>query len=179
MPLPPLPENNTDRAWLKYTMYGIEHEMCFRLPSATPQATFITVATSIANVMKASMPTADAFTGLRHADSGSNLSFPLAWTNIAGTGGTPSEDQDKAKFMSLVGRSLSGYRCRITFFAQAISDNIGFRVNPGVDTGCTNFYNTITALDPALVAVDGGEVVWNGYINVGYNSYWQRQLRST
>jgi hypothetical protein len=177
MPLPPLPENNTDRAWLKYTSAGVEHELCFRLPSATPQSTFITVATAIANAMKNMLTTADAFTGLRHADAGSNLSFPLAWTAIAGTNSTSWELEDKAHFWALSGRSLDGYRCKVTFFSVYVDDTKQYRTPAPGTGGAGQFYSAITGASPSLVSVSGAAMIWNAYINQGYNSYWQRELR--
>lgn len=172
MPLPPLPANNTDRAWLKYTAQGVSHEIVFRFPSTTTQANIITACTSFANSFKSMMLPTDTFTGLRHQDSGSLLTFPLAWTSIAGTGsGTPDGDQ-KAKFIALSGRSLGGYRCKLTMFAPLWTDVSGFRVATS-----TQLQIAVAAMTPAPVAIDGGAVIWNTYTNIGYNAYWQRQLR--
>ena len=172
MPLPPLPANNTDRAWLKYTAQGIEHEIVFRFPSTTPQADIITACTAFANSIKGNVLTSDAFTGLRHQDSGSSVSFPLAWTSIAGTlSGTPDGD-NRAKFESITGRSLAGYRARLTFFLPNMGDTVGYRITAG------HVLNTaVAAMTTPPVAIDGAAVVWNTYANVGYNAYWQRQLR--
>ncbi len=177
MPLPPLPENNTDRAWLKYTSAGVEHELCFRLPAATPQSTFITVATAIANGLKAYLTTIDAFTGLRHADAGSDLSFPLSFTAVAGTNNGAWELEDKAHFVALAGRSLDGYRCRVTFFSVYVDDTKQYRT-PAPGAGAAGaLYSTITAASPSLVSISGAAMIWNAYINQGYNAYWQRELR--
>lgn len=172
MPLAPLPVNNTDRAWLKYTSMGTNHEMVLRFPSVTTQANIITACTAVANGIKSQMLTTDSFIGLRHQDSGSTLSFPLAWTNIAGTLSFTPETDDEAKFVSIVGRSLNGYRCRITFFTPAPGDSANYRITTGF-----NLRTAITGLATPVCAVDGAAVVWNGYENIGYNSYWQRQLR--
>lgn len=172
MPLPPLPFNNTDIAWLKYTSCGIQHELMFRQPAATPQGDIIANAVALANAVKSLLPSADAFIGLRHQDSGSNLSFPLAWTSIAGTGAAFSENDDKAKFLALAGRSLSGYRCRITLFTPHLSDSYQYRYNAG-----TALNTAVQAMEPPAVAIDGNEVIWHAYSNIGYNAYWQRRLR--
>lgn len=172
MPLPPLPENNTDRAWLKYTCMGTSHEVVFRFPSSTTQANIITAVTAFANSIKVAMPTTDSFTGLRHQDSGSNLSFPLAWTSIAGTYANAVTADEEAKYYSITGRSLNGYRCRITFFTPAPLDSAGYRTASG-----SNLQTAVAAMTTAPVAIDGAAVVWNTYTNIGYNSYWQRQLR--
>lgn len=172
MPLPPLPANNTDRAWLKYTSQGQAHEIVFRFPSATTQANIIAACTAFANSIKVELLTTDSFTALRHQDSGSNLSFPLAWTAIAGTKSATPDNDNKAKFLALSGRSLAGYRCRLTMFLPGINDTVGFRI-----LTTTALQTAVAAMTTAPVAIDGAAVVWNGYTNVGYNAYWQRQLR--
>lgn len=151
---------------------GTEHEMVMRFPSATPQADQVANAVDIANSLKTAMLTSDSFLGVRHADSGSNLSFPLAFTPIAGTGSWTPETDDEAKFWSITGRSLGGYRCRLTFFTGASGDSAGYRI-----IGSNNLLTAVGTAEPPLVAIDGQEVVWNNYMNIGYNSYWQRQLR--
>ena len=179
MPLPPLPVNNTDRAWLKYTSGGIEHEMCWRMPAATPQADVITQANTIATNFKGQLPTADGFISLRHQDAFSTLSFPLAFTAQAGTSATAYEANDKPRFIAWSGRSLGGYRCRFTFFSPYVPDTVAYRVNVGVLPTYDALLTALKALTPTLRAVDGQAVIWNNYHNLGYNSYWQRQERSS
>lgn len=177
MPLPPLPFNNTDIAWLKYTSAGVEHELMFRQPFDTTQADIIANAVAMATTLKTIMPTTDAFIGLRHQDKNSNLSFPLAWSAIAGTRADSYEVDDKPKFFSRTGRSLGGYRSRITFFSPFALDSVGYRVPVSTAGFSQTFAAAIDDMEPAQVAVDGNLVVWNNYVNIGYNAYWQRQQR--
>lgn len=172
MPLPPLPENNTARAWLKYTSVGVEHELMFRPPNGTSLTDVGVMATTLANGLKSQMQTSDSFTGLRYSAQGSTLSFPLAWTPIAGTGSTSSDADNKAKFEALSGRSSGGYRCRMTFFTPNLPDSQQYRNN-----GATGFYTLVTSITPTFRAIDGLGVIWNSYTNLGYNAYWQRQFR--
>jgi hypothetical protein len=173
----PLNPNSTDRAWLKYTSMGTEHELMFRQPDATPQADIIANAVGIANALKSFMWTGDSFIGLRHADGGSNLSFPLAWTAIAGTNDTTPVTDDEAKFVAVAGRSLGGRRSRMTFFTPYPSDALGYRTPAPGSFAPGALWTAVQGMEPPNVAVDEQEVIWNSYINIGYNSYWQRQLR--
>lgn len=177
MPLPPLPDNNTDRAWLKYTADGIEHEIVVRFPSATAQATIVTAMTTLANGLKGFIRTTDSFTALRHQDSGSTLSFPLDWTAIAGTNPAVPDADNKPAYLSIVGRSLGGYRCRMTMFCPTGADTLLYRINRVSGNGADTFLDAVEAMTPAPVAKDGQNVVWNQYANRGYNAYWQRQQR--
>lgn len=172
MPLPPLPDNNTDRVWLKYTSVLVEHELMFRPPAGTSTTVMIAMATSLANGLKAAMSTADSFVSLRYSPANSTLSFPLPWSPIAGTATATTDVDNKAKFMALSGRSAGGYRCRMTFFTANIADTSGFRVNTA-----STMYTVVTGISPTFRAVDGLGVAWNAYTNIGYNAYWQRQFR--
>lgn len=172
MPLTPLPSNNTVRAWLKYTSNGIQHELCFRLPAGSSAADVVVDAGQLATYGKALLRTTDSFSALRMSAAGSNLSFPLSWTAIAGLDSSTIELQDKAKFFALSGRSAGGYRCRLTLFNPASSDDLGYRV-----ASSGGLVGAVAGLTHPLVAVDGQPVIWNQYINIGYNSYWQRQQR--
>lgn len=173
MPLAPLPANNTIRVWLAYTSVGIKHETCFRQPTGTPTGDIIVNANAFAQTMKVQLLTTDKFTGLRWSQAGSNLSFPLAFTAVSGTQvGTVDKDA-KAKFYAISGRSVAGRRCRVTFFTPFLADSEGYRVNV-----LSTLYNAVMAMEPDAVAKDGQSVVWNQYTNIGYNSYWQRQLRT-
>jgi len=156
---------------------GTEHEMVFRFPAATAQATIVSELTTFANAVKNLMPTADSFLALRHQDAGSTVSFPLGWTAIAGTYASSMEVDDEAKFIAISGRSLAGYRCRLTYFTPVPFDTSGYRLPFSGAGALAGFLTAAQAISPALRAVDGVAVIWNQYINIGYNSYWQRQLR--
>lgn len=177
MPLTPLPQNNTARAWLKYTWGGVEHELCFRLGSSAAPGDFQLVAASFANALKNYIGSSDAFTALRYSAAASIVSNPLAWTPIAGGGNDPTNDDQRASFVALSGRSPAGYRCRVTFFSNYWGVANDFRApTTGTNAGAA-LYAVATTVTPPLVAVDGVPVVWNAYVNQGKNSYWQRQFR--
>lgn len=177
MPLPPLPDNNTGRAYLEYTWGAITHEICFRHADTASQADYIATATALANALKPYIGTSDRFTALRFSNDGSNLSFPLAWTAIAGTGSDPTNDHQRAAFVALSGRSSGGYRCRITFFTNYWGVSNDYRApTTGTNAGAA-LYSAVTSATPVLVAKDGAGVIWNAYVNQGENAYWQRQFR--
>lgn len=177
MPLPPLPANNTDRAWLKYTSLGIEHEMVLRFPASTPQADISTACGVIANALKAYILGTDSFLGVRHQDAGSIVSFPIAFTPVVGTGSGLDDGDDKPRFMSITGRSLAGYRVKLTMFTGQVTDASGFRQNRASGNYADVFLDAIDAMAVQPRAIDGNLVVWNQYANFGYNSYWQRKSR--
>lgn len=177
MPLPPLPENNTDRAWLKYTSLGVEHEMVFRFPASTPQADIATACGVVANALKAYISTTDSFSGIRHQDAGSIVSFPISFTPVAGTGTGLDDGDDKPRYMSITGRSLQGYRVKLTQFTGQVTDATGYRQARLAGNYADVFLDAIEAMAVQPRAIDGNLVVWNQYANMGYNAYWQRKQR--
>lgn len=177
MPLPPLPENNTDRAFLQYSSLMQGHEMVIRFPAPTTQADIISSCAALATALKPLMKTTDSFYGLRHQDAGSHLSFPLAWTSIAGTNSGATGLRAKTSFMSITGRSLGGYRCKLTFFTPYIPDDAEYRDPRGSGNFPDIFLDGIDVMTVKPVAIDSQLVIWNQYGNYGFNSYWQRQQR--
>ena len=177
MPLPDLPPENTLRAWLKYTWGDQEHELCFRLGSGATTGDVQLHAASFAAALKNYIGTTDAFTALRYSAAGSTLSFPLAFTATAGTNSAPTNDQQRASFVALAGRSSGGYRCRITFFSNYWGTENDFRSSTTGSNAGAALYSVATTVTPALTAIDGNAVIWNAYVNQGFNSYWQRQFR--
>lgn len=172
MPLPPLADNLTVRAWLKYTSMNTTHELCFRMPSGSTTSAISSTANTLVTGLTGIMHTTNSFIGLRYSAAGSNLSFPISFSSVAGTASHVAEKDDESKFLSVVGRSAAGYRIKCTFFTAAFPDTTGYRTALP-----SNLYNAVITAGAALVAKDGGAVIWNPYSNIGYNSYWQRQLR--
>lgn len=173
----PLPENNTDRIWLKYTANGVEHEIIFRFPSVTPQADQVAAVHDFAVAAASLMHTSDSFSSVRHQDSGSTVSFPLSFTPVSGTNTTTGEPNDNPHFLSVTGRSLDGRRCKLGLYVPLLSDNNPYRVQRAAGNIADIMLDAVEAMEPAPVSISGGAVIWNNYANTGYNAYWQRQER--
>lgn len=173
MLLPDLLPNNTRRFWLKYTAFGVKHDICFRMPTGTTVADGVQNAQDLATALAPLMATTDSFQSLRYSEAGSNLSFPIAFLPVTGTLSYTGKKDDKAEYLAVAGRSLGGYRCRLTFFCGGYNEDNGFRV-----AAQTALLIAANAAEPAFAAIDGLEVIWNGYTNRGYNAYWQRKLRT-
>lgn len=177
MPLPPLADNLTVRAWLKYSWGGVEHELCYRLESTATTGDIATAANALTTALKPYLGASDSFKALRYSPALSNLSFPIPTTAVAGTGSDPTNDQQRASFVALAGRSSGGYRCRVTFFSNYWGTANDFRGGTTGGNAGAALYGAITGLAPDIVAKDGNPVIWNAYVNQGFNAYWQRQFR--
>lgn len=172
----PLPQNSTARLWIKYTSVEREHELLVRLGSGADAAVASSTATAIATILRDIMVTTDAFIGARFAAAGANISFPVTFTPIAGTvSGTPDPDK-VANFVALSGRTSTGRDIKWTFFTpQYDASTLGYRT---ARAGAVLDFAEYIEDNPALiVGIDGNAPVVNGYANVGFNAYWQRQAR--
>lgn len=173
----PLPENNTITAWLDYTMQGVEHEMVLRFADGTDNATIANVGTGIANALRGIMPTGDNFTGMRVRAKGSNFSFPIAFTPVAGQKSDGIADGNKPNFLSVTGRTSGGRRVRATFFCVFQEPDANYRTAPGESPFVEAWLDQLEAPANNVVGIDGLTPIWNQYANQGTNAYWQRQMR--
>lgn len=175
----PLADNLTPRLFIEYTSMGHEHTMLIRLQGGATGADAITAYNEITAILKSGMHTSDSFTGARFSAAGSNLSFPLSVTAVAGTGSTSVGEDNKPNFVSWTGRSLQGRRVKITFFTGQTGEITGFRWGTPPAGWLANMLSYLDLDAEGIVAADGGIPVWNPYVNMGVNSYYQRKFRRT
>lgn len=178
MALGPLPANNTSRVFIDYTAGGQKHTAEIRLPSGSSQATAETAAAHMAPLMAPFLWNTDSVYGARFQLAGSNVSFPISFTPVAGLQ-TPTDPDRKPNFISFTGRSLDGRRVRFTLFTPAEDiDAVGYR-----DTTPSSYALAIlNGLKHANVnarSISGANPYWNSYVNSGVNAYYQRKMRRT
>lgn len=179
MKLPPLPDNNTDRILIQYTSFGQQHVAELRVADGISPATAIDVYNGYANLMKALITTSDVITGARFAEKGTLVSFPLTVSAVQGTNaGAPPAD-NKPNFISIVGRSPTGYRTRFTVFTGVYGEASKYRMYPGEGAAAFALLNYMKADTNTFFAKDGVKAIINNYINLGVNSYFQRRQRRT
>ncbi len=188
----PLPPNNTTRLFLDYTSVGVPHTLMVRLPSAAPIPEINGFAFALGSVLVTRMFDTDSVYGARLSNVGSNFSFPLEFDVNPGVitlfGNQWAQDPESV-FLSIVGRSgTSGRKSRVEFFTSVStaawpSDN---RYNPGeagpVDTFRENMLSVLNGVSTgglAAIAIDGSDVIYNQYVNIALNAYWQRKQRRT
>lgn len=175
----PLPDTNTPRLFIDYTVGGQEHTQIIRLKTSGTTVDATTAYAVLAPLIAAGLHTSDSVTGARFAANGSPFSFSLPVAAETGDiTSTPDPDKEP-NFVSTVGRSADGRRVRVTFFSQyvdIVAD--GYRVlspagvfeawKDGVQ-GATVDARTISGLAP----------IWQTYLNLGVNAYYQRKARRT
>jgi hypothetical protein len=175
----PLPDNLTDRYWVDYEGVTGMHTVMFRFPALTAQGTAITGVQNCISALKAWAHTSTNFNRLRYSSAGSNVSFPVAWTPVAGTSAGTLPANGRPQFVSFNGRSPDGRRVNYTIHGIPAAADVDYRIlaaeNPTV-AAC------VAALDApvnGLVTASGQPAIMNAYANFGYNAYFQRKARRT
>lgn len=189
-PLPPLPDNNSSRVWLDYTSLGRPHSMLVRLNEEASSADASLIANRLAPVLANRMLTSDSITGVRFSEAGSNISTPIAFTPVSGavSGALVTWENDpESAYLTLPGRGGKlGRKARIGFFSpvRTVTWPADNRFNPGdepvIDTFRLNLVsalNTGSGVNDTAVNISNAPVLWQGYINISHNAYWQRKQR--
>jgi hypothetical protein len=177
MPLTNLNPNNTERWFLDYTVGGIQHSLLMR--TAIPY-TDANASTAIGGLLTAAGTLIQQITivGLRKAVQGSNVTNAATWSGNAtyGTGAIPNNN--RARFISWVGRDTLGYRVRATLFGAAGTLDDNYRMT-NVESSLVAAVNTYLAgRTNDWVTLAFNHPTWKSYANVGYNAYWTRQIRT-
>lgn len=182
----PLPPNSTMRIWLDYTSGGIQHSLQTRFLGDDPSTVGITQRlTALGDALQGVMSDEDTIVGWRYSLALSNFSFPFEGP-VGGAGllaGGVVNPESQACFVASSGRSTGGRRVRMTVFTVAATGFTAYRLTrSGL---AANFQELFDVLTDAIgtpgedqVAVDGNPVLWNQYLNIGQNAYWQRESRS-
>lgn len=182
----PLPPSNTARLFHDYVANGVQHTVMYRYDGSTnggyPDAFFITALNDVYAELGDFMPTDWDTVGVRVAFLGSNISTPWAgWSPIT-IGQISPASYAKPAFMSAVGRSTDGRRARITWLGTGIvaTDN----TQPGQNdyrlftSESTEALELVTAISgTAFLSISGQVPAWNPYLNLGFNAYWQHEVR--
>jgi hypothetical protein len=173
----PLPDNLTDRYFIDYEGVAGKHTIMFRFGTEVTYADAITRITGILNAMKPFVHTTTVFNGCRLSKTGSNVSFPGAWTPIVGTNAQLPTPPQYPQFISWVGRDVNGIRVRYTLHGTPVAPDTDYR-NLASETPAVNVVvNALSTGTPSLVTAGGTTPVINTYANYGYNAYFQRKRR--
>lgn len=124
----------------------------------------------------------------RLQQANTSFSVPLALTSgldtFVGTSNGNLVPADEAREWAWEGRSFtSGRKVSISLFGLTAATPNNFRLVAG-GTAPAWVQASINALNnpsvPANVGttIDGTKPTWYGYVNVQYNSYWERRIRS-
>jgi hypothetical protein len=129
----------------------------------------------------AALLTVDAqVTGVRIQEAGAAFTQPLGFAPSQGTNGAAVGQADFPNFIGFVGRQ-NGVRTRLMIFNTPQLEVGDFRLTAAERTApqvaMINFLN----LSGSTLGCtkQGAQAIWQPYVNVGVNAYYQRQARRT
>lgn len=178
MPITPLPPTNTERWWLDYTVNGDAHSMLMRTVLGIDPAVVSDGYADFLEAMGVGALYGINVTGLRRAVIGSDVTLPQLYTGSTPIGsGTGVAGDDRAKVFSFTGRDVSGHKARVFVYGAKVSADGDYRFdlseNADVIAGLTQLKATVDM----FLSINGLPVVWNDYVNIGYNDHWIKQAR--
>lgn len=178
-PLGPLPPESTARVWVEYTALGQVHRLELRVRDLQTSVHAGQIFTQVANILKPGLHTSDSFRACRWAGLGLKVSLPVDVTPVAGTNATTPDQANKPNFLSWTGRDVAGRRVRVTFFNSMFPENVRYRIAP-IPAGMElNMLNWLKDTTNNIATIGNSLPIWNNYVNVGVNAYFQRKQRRT
>jgi hypothetical protein len=184
---PVFAQNNTSRLWVTYTSSGIRHEILFRGPVAGALDGLTTTASAICAVMADLMLPSDNFESARFSELGSSFSAPVPWAIISGNGSSSvSPGDSQSHYADFIGRDYTfGARVRWSLFSASASlvQPDSNRAAPGANALLDAVVAILTTAatnaiaSTRICAISKGQPQVYPYINLGWNSYWQRAQR--
>lgn len=174
----PLPYNSTDIVFVDYTVGTQTHTTQVRIPGLVTPAAFGTWFKELladTNTLWFS----SSCTGVRVQVLGTNYSIPWPGTTLEGHnwGTGVSGANSTPLFGTFVGRGSTGRRCRLTIFGYKL-DLSSYRVTAVENTAVADAVATLNAPTTYPIDIASTVVTWYAYLNVGYNAYYQRKVRT-
>lgn len=180
----PLPANNTGRVRIKYIANGREHVIAPRYAGVdAPTPTFLEGVDDFLIAANPFMPNDWAFVEWGYQAAGSAITVPLdgAPTTFAGTRVT--KPWDKAAYGDVVGRDTLGRRVKLSLLGWAYgpdedeASGDGYRLYPAESIVVQPLLDALVASQ--IVTISANTPIWKQYINIGYNAYFQKKLRTS
>lgn len=179
-----LPANNTGRVFLDYTDGLNQHSMSIRWAAPSTAVDALGDLFDWLALIQGQMPNTWRVRGARFALQGSDLTLPLPLTpaqaSFAGNSGIDLNPQDAPREYRWVGRSASsGRRVSLSVYGLISGTPADYRFTQGEHPlAAPAVFDDLNAFVNSFLAIDGSAATWSRYINVQYNSYWEREARS-
>lgn len=170
MPVVALPASNTARIYIDYSVGGEDHTLIARFMgiSSSPALVLSTLAEVFAFLSPALFLT--TIIGARQSFSGSDVTNPIAWPGSPSYGaGTPPDGQ-QMKFVTMVGKSADGHRCRYAFFGVTTVIPPTWRVSLLTAPDLADAFDHIQSAhnNSTLSTISGQRGLFNRYFNIKY-----------
>lgn len=174
----PLPDNNTKTYFLDYEGPMGAHTIQMRTTDATADNNAVTVLSQLATFLAEQMYSTVTFTGVRVRQRNQNFSLPVSgWESITGELPGTLAQENYPKFVSFIGRSNGGRRVSIQVYGTNLLVTTDYRLSVVEVPWVSTILSFLEPLTGSFLGIDGGQVTWKGYANMGYNAYFQRKRR--
>ena len=175
----PLPPSTTPRVQVTYTSGGRPHTAEVRMAIGSIKADGELRAQALADVMATCMASGDGTVGAFWIPAGTNIrqTLPLTPATGGGSAGTITPES-QACFLSFTGRSDDGRDVKFSLFTILFDGQTTYRIPLGSASSVVQdlWAEVVNAADPS-VTISGEVALWNAYVNIGQNAYYQRKSR--
>lgn len=177
MALTALPEDNTARYFLRYTVAGFEHVMTQRVSAGITDSDAIAAYEDFLATLEDLVYLA-TIVGLEKSASGSNVRNPVTWTGAPQFGADAAPDGSQASSVSFVGRSFDGRKVRLFAYAFKGSFPTDFRLTNGENASVASAVAVLNGMSGTFLTISGQHPVWRPYMNVGVNDHFVKESRA-
>lgn len=178
-PLPPLPENNSDRYFLDMDTAVDQYTIQVRTDTNLGLAAFDTAITPILTAVAPLMPQT-FISSVRFQAANTLVSLPVNSSHLGEELGSGTALKvNVPRFLSFQGRTASGRRVSWFIYGTALTFPEDYRIPTSLDANVENVYFALQSATGIFVAVSIEEATWYAYANCGFNSYKERRNRTS
>lgn len=173
----PLPSNSTGVLFVDYETCLSPHTFQLRVQDGAEPSDAMPVMADFLAAFDTTIKEMSIL-GARGREAGADITLPLTWTGDSGYGTSEGNVGQTAWFYDFIGRSMLGRRCRLTVFgATSIQDGTDDNYRIAATGALLDALNVLKGADSIICAIDGAQIVWYDYINMGVNAYWRNKIR--
>jgi len=175
MPLTPLPEDNTKRYKLIYTVGADEHAMTSRCSSSQSDGNALTYFADLGVAILPSCGPNVTWVNLEVAAQGSNVfNIVGGWTPAVGSAADDVDDVDKPRSVCFPGRTTGGRRTKV--FVYGVSSGFvtpsTYDQDPLTSAGFQAFQGLLESQTDFWLGIDGIKPTWYFRCTIKDNDHW-------
>jgi hypothetical protein len=176
MALAPLPEDNTIRYWLNYSVGPFDHSFQVRVADGETDSAVIDAIDEFL-ALQGDLAYEASIIGLEKAAKGSNVRNPVEWTGNPTFGTGTAVIGAQASFYSFTGRSTDGRKNRLFLFEWKQSFPASFRVQASGDADVAAVVAFLQTQTSRFTTISGQRTLWNAYCNVSVHDHFVDEAR--
>lgn len=174
MPLSPLPEDNTKRYKMVYTVATDTHSMTARAANAMTDAQADLHFQALFAAIGSSLASNTTWVDIEVATQGSGVfNSTGTWTPATGTGGTCNL-VDHPRALCFPGRSATGRKTKVFVYGidSGFTTQPTYDENPLVTATFQGFQGLLNSQTDFWLAIDGTKPTWYFRLTVKTNDHW-------